>query len=64
MASIFKQKYTVAGNNGKRIRKQSQYWYIDYKAADETRKLSPALQPAYAEVGQFIRNAPVVGAES
>jgi len=38
MASIFKQKYTVAGNNGKRIRKQSKFWYIDYKAADGTRK--------------------------
>ncbi len=38
MASIFKQKYTVAGNNGKRIRKQSKFWYIDYKTADATRK--------------------------
>ncbi len=38
MASIFKQKYTVAGNNGKRIRKQSKFWYIDYKAADGSRK--------------------------
>jgi transposase len=28
-----------------------------------TQKLSPALQPAYAEVGQFIRNAPVVGTD-
>ncbi len=38
MASVFKQKYTVAGNNGKRICKQSKYWYIDYKTADGTRK--------------------------
>jgi hypothetical protein len=38
MASIFKQRYTVAGKNGKRIRKQSAYWYIDYKTADGTRK--------------------------
>jgi len=38
MASIFKQKYTVPGKNGKRIRKQSKFWYIDYKAADGTRK--------------------------
>ena len=38
MASIFKQKYTVAGDNGKRIRKQSQSWYIDYKTAEGTRK--------------------------
>jgi integrase len=37
MASIFKQKYTVAGKNGKRIRKQSQYWYVDYKTSDGTR---------------------------
>ena len=28
-----------------------------------TQKLSPALQPAYTEVGQFIRNAPVVGTD-
>ncbi len=28
-----------------------------------TQKLSPALQPAYAEVGQFIRNAPMVGTD-
>jgi len=38
MASIFKQKYTTKGKDGKRIRKQSQYWYIDYKTADGTRK--------------------------
>ena len=38
MASIFRQKYTVAGTNGKRIRKQSKFWYIDYKTADGTRK--------------------------
>ncbi len=38
MASIFRQKYTVAGNNRKRIRKQSKFWYIDYKTADGTRK--------------------------
>ena len=29
MASIFKQKYTVAGDNGNRVRKQSASWYID-----------------------------------
>jgi len=28
-----------------------------------TKKLSPALQPAYAEVAEFIRNAPVVGTD-
>ncbi len=38
MASIFKQKYTVGDENGKRVRKQSRYWYIDYKTADGTRK--------------------------
>ena len=38
MASIFRQKYTVAGVSGKRLRKQSKNWYIDYKAADGTRK--------------------------
>ncbi len=34
-----------------------------YLAKICTRKLSPALQSAYAEVGQFIRNAPVVGTD-
>ena len=34
-----------------------------YLAKVCTKKLSPALQPAYAEVGQFIRNAPVVGTD-
>jgi len=38
MASIFRQKYTMKNENGKTIRKQSKYWYIDYKAADGTRK--------------------------
>lgn len=28
-----------------------------------TKKLSAALQPAYAEVGQYIRNAPIVGTD-
>jgi len=34
-----------------------------YLAKVCTKKLSPALQPAYAEVGRFIRNAPVVGTD-
>ena len=34
-----------------------------YLAKICTKKLSPVLQPAYAEVGQFIRNAPVVGTD-
>jgi integrase len=38
MASVFHQKYTEKDENGKIVRKQSQYWYIDYKAADGTRK--------------------------
>lgn len=38
MASIFRQKYTVKDVGGKTVRKQSQHWYIDYKAADGTRK--------------------------
>ncbi len=38
MASIFRQRYTVKDESGKTIRKQSQYWYIDYKTADGTRK--------------------------
>jgi len=38
MASIFKQRYTAKGKDGKRIRKQSKFWYVDFKAADGTRK--------------------------
>lgn len=38
MASIFHQRYTVKDESGKTIRKQSQYWYIDYKTVDGTRK--------------------------
>ncbi|MHC4362756.1 MAG: tyrosine-type recombinase/integrase [Planctomycetota bacterium] len=38
MASIFRQKYTVKGESGKTVRKQSKHWYIDYKTADGTRK--------------------------
>ena len=34
-----------------------------YLAKICTQKLSPALQPAYAEVGQLIRNAPIVGTD-
>ena len=34
-----------------------------YLAKICTQKLSPALQPAYTEVGQFIHNAPVVGTD-
>jgi len=38
MASIFHQKYTVKDKNGKTVRKQSKFWYIDYKTAEGTRK--------------------------
>ena len=38
MASIFKQRYTIEGENGKRVRKQTKCWYVDYKASDGTRK--------------------------
>ncbi len=38
MASVFKQKYTVTGKNGKKVTKKSKYWYVDYKTADGTRK--------------------------
>ncbi|KKK84718.1 hypothetical protein LCGC14_2780520, partial [marine sediment metagenome] len=48
MASVFRQKYTVAGNNGKRIRKQSKFWYIDYKTADGTRKRVKAFKDKQA----------------
>ncbi|MCK5611857.1 site-specific integrase, partial [Candidatus Pacearchaeota archaeon] len=38
MASIFKQQYTAKDENGKKVKKKSQYWYIDYKATGGTRK--------------------------
>jgi len=38
MASIFRQRYTVKDQNGKRVRKHSKCWYVDFKAADGTRK--------------------------
>ena len=38
MASILKQSYTVKDKNGKRIRKKSAFWYVDYKTAEGTRK--------------------------
>ena len=38
MASILKQSYTVKDKNGKRIRKKSTFWYVDYKTEDGTRK--------------------------
>jgi len=50
MASIFRQKYTVTGENGKRIRKQSQYWYIDHKTAEGTRKRVKAFKDKTATV--------------
>lgn len=38
MASILRQKYTMKDRNGKTVRKQSQFWYVDYKSSDGTRK--------------------------
>jgi len=38
MASIFRQRYTTKDASGKTIRKQSQFWYVDYKNADGIRK--------------------------
>lgn len=38
MASILRQSYTVKDKNGRRIRKKSAFWYVDYKTADGTRK--------------------------
>jgi integrase len=38
MASILRQTYTIKDKNGKRIRKKSAFWYVDYKTADGTRK--------------------------
>ena len=38
MASIFRQRYTMKDESGKTIRKQSKYFYIDYKTAGGTRK--------------------------
>ena len=38
MASIFKQRYTATDSKGKKVKRKSQYWYIDYKNDDGTRK--------------------------
>jgi integrase len=38
MASILKQTYTAKDKNGKRIRKKSAFWYVDYKTAEGIRK--------------------------
>jgi len=39
MASILKQRYTtIEPETGRRIRRKSACWYVDYKAADGTRK--------------------------
>jgi integrase len=38
MASILKQSYTVKDKNGKRVRKKSAFWYVDYKTAEGKRK--------------------------
>lgn len=38
MASIFKQQYTAKDKSGRTVRKQSQFWYIDYKDADGIRQ--------------------------
>jgi len=38
MASVFKQRYTATDKNGEKVTRQSRFYYIDYKAADGTRK--------------------------
>lgn len=38
MASILKQSYTTKDKNGKRVRKKSKFWYVDYKTGDGTRE--------------------------
>ena len=38
MASILKQQYTRKDTQGRKTRHKSKYWYIDYKAANGTRK--------------------------
>ena len=48
MASILKQAYTIKDKNGKRIRKKSSFWYVDYKDADGTRKRVKAFKDKQA----------------
>ena len=39
MASIFKQQYTAKDpKTGKRVKKKSKFWYVDYKGLDGIRK--------------------------
>ena len=55
MASIFRQSYTVKDKSGKRIRKKSKFWYIDYKTADETRKRIKGFKDTAAEFNKRLR---------
>ena len=48
MASIFRQMYTLKDENGKRIRKKSKFWYIDFKTADGTRSRIKAFKDKQA----------------
>ena len=50
MASIFRQTYTIKDKNGKRIRKKSKFWYIDYKTADNTRRRVKACKDKAATI--------------
>ena len=34
MASVIRQQYTTIDKNGKKVKRKSQYWYIDYKTSD------------------------------
>ena len=52
MASIFKQQYTTKDKNGKRIKKKSAFWYIDYKTADGIRKRVKGFKDKTATVQQ------------
>jgi len=38
MASIFKQSYTMKNKSGKRVRKKSKFWYVDFKDGEGAKK--------------------------
>ena len=50
MASIFKQQYTTKDKNGKKVKRKSSYWYIDYKSSDGTRKRLKAYKDKQADM--------------
>ncbi len=50
MASLIRRKYLANDKNGKKVKKQSQYWYVDYKDANGIRKRKKAYKDKVASL--------------